>query len=339
MSGLRYPVLSLTAAGLGVALGLGLGAGPVAERSAISNERTTARLSGHVDRLTERVDRLQSSTVADAKVVTSLAASLVAGRLTGRTVLVVATPGARKVDVRRVRAALGASGATVTGVLRLTTVYVDPAQAQSPLEDLALRLVPPGVEFVKGSSPIERVGTVLARATVQRPAQAEEPVATDGTVAPATEEPVAPATEEPVAPEIDQEAAEVIAGLDELDAVRLAGDPGLLADLAVVVSGPSDADPRAAEPALTGLLAALDAGSLGAVLAGPGDATGGALRWVRDAASRLRVGTTSTVDSLDGHAGAAAVVLALAEQVAGGSGHYGLGRGAGGVVPAVGAGG
>lgn len=318
MSGLRYHLLSVTAAGLGVALGLGLGAGPVADGTASSHERTTARLTDRVDRLTDRIGRLQTATAADALVVAALAAPLTAGRLTGRTVLVVATPGARKPDVRRVGASLEAAGATLTGVLTLTETYVDPALAQAPLEDLALRLVPPGVKFAAGSSPIERVGTVLARATVQRPPEAAKTPVT---------------AEEPV----DQEAAEVIAGLDELDAVRLAGDPGRRADLAVVVSGPGAADVPEAGPAVAGLLAALDAGSLGAVLAAPGGASTGALRWVR--ADPELGATVSTVDSLDAPVGGPAVVLALAEQVAGGSGPYGLGRGARAVLPGIAAGG
>jgi hypothetical protein len=314
MSGLRYQLLSVTAAGLGVALGLGLGAGPITEDSERAHDRTEARLSAHADRLEQQVARLQAGSSSDTKAVAALAKPLTADRLKGSSVVVVATPGAGKQDVRRVRASLESAGASVTGVLTLTKVYVDPTQAQSPLEDLALRLVPPGVKFPAGSSAIERVGMVLARSTLQRPVE-------DGETPPPGD----------VQDGIDQDAAGVIAGLDELDALRLSGDPGRLADLAVVVSGPGDKD--TAEPALAGLLKALDAGGLGAVLAGPGPAKAGPVRWMRDDTADDPEGSSSTVDSVDTRIGRTALVLAVAEQASGKAGHYGLGRGARDVLP------
>jgi hypothetical protein len=187
---------------------------------------------------------------------------------------------------------------------------VDPAKAQSPLEDLSLRLVPPGVEFADGALPIERVGTVLARATVQRPKE-DTGADVDG---------------------VDGDAVEVIAGLDELEAVHLDGTPGRRAELAVMVTGPGDHDEAA--PALTGLLAALDLGSRGAVLTGPGDARAGLLGDVRQK-GRTDLDGVSTVDSAGSTVGSAALVLALAEQVGGRSGDYGLGASARRVLPLV----
>lgn len=315
MSAGRYHLLSLAAAGLALALGLGLGAGPVAEGSADDAAERTDRLRQQVGRLEERVAAQDVRSAADAAALEEMGAPLTDGALEGRSVVVVATPGARDHDVERVRVALEDAGATVTGALWLTRTYVDPAQAESPLEDLALRLVPPGVEFPDGATSIERVGTVLARATVQRPDDAEQPTEPDGT--------------DPGP--VDQAGAKLIAGLDELGALRLDGEPGLLAELAVVVAGADEGD--AAVRALAGLLAALDAGSRGAVLAGPGPADTGLLRAVRDDGTEDLAGV-STVDSADGTAGAVALVLALAEQADDGAGDYGTGRGAPRVLPA-----
>lgn len=336
MRGSRYHLLSLTAAGLGVALGLGLGAGPVAEDSVASQNDRNARLAERVAELESRVDALHAAAAVDGRVVSELAAPLTSGRLAGRSVVVVATPDAPPDVVHRVRTSLRAAGATVTGVLTLTPAYVDPTQAQSPLEDLALRLVPPGVEFADDSSSIERVGAVLARATVTRPARSPDSAGDQATVdgAAAEDDPTGGTAAEPRPVQqrrIDRKAAEVIAGLEELDAIRLKGKAGRLAELAVMVAG---RDGRAAaEPALAGLLAALDAGSLGAVLAAPGPAQTGALRWARDATANQLEQTVSTVDSLDQPIGPAALVLALAEQAAGRSGTYGTGRGARAVLP------
>jgi hypothetical protein len=199
------------------------------------------------------------------------------------------------------------AGATVAATLTLTDTYVDPAKAQSPLEDLSLRLVPPGVEFPDGALPIERVGTVLARATVQLPEGDEEATG-----------------------DVDRDAAEVLAGLDELGAVHLDGTPGRRAELAVMVTGPGD--DAESTPALAGLLAALDRGSRGAVLTGPGDASDGLLPDVRKA-ERSDLDDVSTVDSAGTTVGSAALVLALAEQVGGRAGDYGLGASARRVLP------
>jgi hypothetical protein len=319
VTGARHHVLSVLVAALALALGLGLGAGPVAEDTTADQAADADRLRHRVDRLGGQVTGLRAEQTAAAEQVAALAGRLTGGRLDGRTVLLVASPGARARDVRRVRAGLDAAGATVSGLLGLRPTYVDPARAQSPLEDLALRLVPPGVEFTDDATSIARVGTVLARATVRPPEDAADAAAAGGARA-----------------GVDRDAAEVIAGLEELDAIRLDGEPGRRAGLAVLVSGPGD---RAeAEPALTGLLAALDAGSSGAVLAGPGDASQGPLRWVRGGAADGLAGV-STVDAVQTDAGPATVVLALAEQVGGARGHYGLGRDASRVLPEVAPGG
>ena len=312
MTGLRHLLLAVAAAGLALLLGVALGAGPVTEQAAADRAADSARLRDRVAALEDRTAGLTAAAARDAKGAAALAAPLTAGRLDGRSVLMVVTPGARQKDVRTTDAVLEDAGAAVTATLTLTEAYVDPAKAQSPLEDLSLRLVPPGVEFADGALPVDRVGTVLARATVQRP---------EG--------------DDPVDDQVDSDAAEVIAGLDELEAVRLDGTPGRRAELAVVVTGPGD--DQESVPALVGLLAALDLGSRGAVLTGPGGGADGLLSDVRHE-ERTDLDGVSTVDSAGTTVGSAALVLALAEQVAGRSGDYGLGDSARRVLPVVDAG-
>ena len=308
MTGLRHLLLSLVAAGLALLLGVGLGAGPVAEDAAAERAAESSRLRDQVARLHDQVRALQTGAARDTAAVKALAGPLTDGALADRSVLVVVTPGAREADIRAAGDAVEAVGGTVTATLTLTQTYVDPAKAQSPLEDLSLRLVPPGVDFEDGALPIDRVGTVLARATVRSP------------------------EEDKVAGTVDEDAAEVIAGLDELSAIKLDGRPGERAELAVMVTGRRLSDE--AVPALSGLLAALDRGSRGAVLTGPGDARVGYLRAVRDDESGELDGV-STVDSAGTALGSAALVLALAEQVDGDEGDYGLGRSASRVVPRI----
>jgi hypothetical protein len=195
----------------------------------------------------------------------------------------------------------------------ITDVYVDPTKAKAPLEDLALRLVPPGVEFADGATPIERVGTVLARATV--------------------------ASERQDTQEVDQRAAEVLAGLQELGAIEVTGEPGKRSDLAVVIApAPAteklDAEAaKAADDALLGLVAALDAGSRGAVVTGPPESAeaGGFVNLVR--ASDDKAKGVSTDDLADSAMGEIGMVLALVEQTRGAAGDYGGGDGVDSVIP------
>jgi hypothetical protein len=112
--------------------------------------------------------------------------------------------------------------------------------------------------------------------------------------------------------------------------VHLDGTPGRRAELAVMVTGPGD--DAESTPALAGLLAALDRGSRGAVLTGPGVASDGLLPDVRKA-ERSDLDDVSTVDSAGTTVGSAALVLALAEQVGGRAGDYGLGASARRVLP------
>jgi hypothetical protein len=303
----RTVLLAFVAAALAVALGVVVGAGPVTERSAADADARTDRLADRADRLRVRVAALERRGALDGEVMRALGGPLTDARLADRRVVVVATPGADRAHARQLRAALADAGATVTGLVELTPAYVDPANAVTPLEDLALRLVPPNVEFDDGASAIERVGTVLARALVTAP---EGDAAVPG--------------------EVDQDAAEVVFGLREIEALRIDGEPGLPAELAVVVAGRGDR--RGSEPALRGLLAALDAAGRGTVLVAPGAAQAGPLRWARDDAGDALDGV-STVDSLPRYAAVAATVLALDEQSRGGSGDYGLGRRAGRVIP------
>lgn len=302
MTGVRHLLLAAVAAVLALALGLALGAGPVVGRSEATRAARTDRLAVEVERLQHQVGQLQDSARTGTKVLSALSGPLTTARLSGHSVLLVRTPNADDAVVRRTRAALLGAGASLTGELRLTPVYLDPAKATSPLEDLALRLVPPNVSFPDGATPIARVGVVLARSTV-----AAEP------------------GDEP-----DQDGAEVIAGLDELGALTLDGDPGRQAQLAVVVTGAREK--TAAEDAVTGLVRALDAGSQGAVLVGPGLAPP-AVGWLRSGGAAA-AGGASSVDSVDGPAGQVALVLALAEQLGGGKGAYGAGPGAASVLPA-----
>jgi hypothetical protein len=311
VTGVRYHALAVVSSVATLAVGVVVGVGPLSEAQTTKHREQAAALQDRQATLHGRLSTLQARAGQDRALAKALAGPLTADRLKSHSVVVVAAPGADPALVRRTAADLHNAGATVTGTLSLTKVYVDPGKAQSPLEDLALRLVPPGVVFTDGASSIERVGTVLARSTVTA---ADDP---------------------PTA--IDQKAAEVIAGLDELGAVKLKGDPGRLAELAVVVAGPATHGSSAiggARDALLGLVAALDKGSHGVVVIGSDDAAKPD-RLVAQVRTSGETRNPSTVDTGGAVAGDIALVLALAEQAAGHAGDYGHGPGADALLPDV----
>lgn len=309
MTGFRYHALALTTSVVTLAVGVVVGVGPLSEAQTSKQQDQVARLQHRQDVLSRSLAATRARAGDDRALAQALAGPLTADRLKGRTVVVVAAPGADRPLVRRTIADLKAAGATVTGTVSLSNVYVDPGKAQSPLEDLVLRLVPPGVTFTNGSSAIERVGTVLARSTVT--AAAAPPAATD------------------------QKAAEVIAGLSELGALQLRGVPGRLAQFAVVVAGPPARGTDAvtgARDALLGLVAALDKGSRGVVVVGSVDAARPD-RLIAQVRTSPITRNPSTVDTGGSVGGDLALVLALAEQAAGRAGDYGRGAGADALVP------
>jgi hypothetical protein len=309
VTGFRFHSLALASSVVTLAVGVVVGVGPLSQAETTKHEQQTAAVLHREAGLRGRLATLTARAADDHALARALAGPLTANRLKGETVVVIAAPGAAKALVRRTSADLTSAGATVTGTLTLTTTYIDPSKAQSPLEDLALRLVPPGVQFTDGASAIARVGTVLARSTVTA---ADKPSTA-----------------------IDQKAAEVIAGLDELGALKLHGDPGLLASLAVVVAGPQAQGTQAvtgARDALLGLVAALDSGSHGVVVVGSPDAAkpGRLIAQVRTSAATRN---PSTVDTGGTVGGDLATVLALAEQAGGRAGDYGRGTGADALLP------
>jgi Copper transport outer membrane protein, MctB len=311
----RYHIVSLVAVFLALGVGIVLGSGPLDEQIQGALQTQTDDLRSQQRELRSQVADLQGQVAVGEQFAQEIVDPLTANQLTDRSVVIFTLPGADNDLVDDVTEVLERAGATVNGTVGITDVYVDPTKAKAPLEDLALRLVPPGVEFADGATPIERVGTVLARATV--------------------------ASNREDTQEVDQRAAEVLAGLQELGAVEVTGEPGRRSDLAVVIApapakeqGDADAA-KASDDALLGLVSALDAGSRGAVVTGPRESAdaGGFVNLVRRSDDKAR--GVSTVDLADSAIGEIGLALALVEQTRGAAGDYGGGDGVDSVIPNI----
>jgi hypothetical protein len=316
----RYHIVSLVAVFLALGVGIVLGSGPLDEQIQGALQTQTEDLRAEQRDLRSQVNDLQRQVAVGEEFAQEVITPTTANQLADRSVVFFVLPGAENDLADEAGQTLEQAGATVTGRVNVTDVYVDPTKAKAPLEDLALRLVPPGVEFPDGATPIDRVGVVLARATVADNRQDTQ--------------------------EIDQRAAELLAGMQELGAIEVTGEPGRRSDLAVVIAPPpaedDGADPdlaRAQNDALLGLVAALDAGGRGVVVTGslPAAGSGGFVNVVRG--SDERVQGVSTVDLADSTVGQIAMVLALVEQTRGAAGDYGGGDGVDSVIPDLSGGG
>ena len=305
----RYHLVTIIAIFLALAVGIVVGTtalnGPVLDglrdrNSALISDKRA--LQGDVRDLQADVDTADDF----ARV---LSGDVLEGRLDGSRVLLVTTPGADGSLPGELSETLTDAGATVTGRLALQETLLDPAQRQL-VDDLVAQVVPAGLELPEGSA-AERAGAELAAALV-----------TGGDDA------------------IDRAAArEIVSAFEEAGLVDLADEDAELttATLVVVLAAPASEEPdddRAEQVEQTlGVVGQLQAQARGTVVAGPTEALldGGLLRAVRgdgdlDAA-------VSTVDNVDRAVGQIAVVLALREQLQGGTGRYGSGQGAQAPVP------
>lgn len=312
----RYHLVSIIAVFLALAIGIVVGTtalnGQVLDDLRARNGAVIEDKRG----LEELVRDLRTQVSRRDQFATAVGPAVLAGTLTGERVLVVTTPGASDDVVKDLIERLGQAGATPTGVLKLGVDLLDPTKS-AVIDDVVARVAPPGLTLPEDTA-ADRAAVELAAATVTT-------AAADG---------------------ISSDAAAKIlggfTGADLVDVQQPAGSKSATtlvpATLAVLVTGGSDGKGlddigKQRQRTAIALVRALDVRSSGAIVAGPESAagTGGLIAAVRgDGALSDRV---SSVDTVDSPFGAVSAVLALQEQVAGGSGRYGQGPGSEAAAP------
>jgi Copper transport outer membrane protein, MctB len=295
----RYHVVSLTAVFLALAIGLVVDTtalnGPVAD----SLRDQVIVLGQQNQELRDRVNHLNNDVEQREEFATRLAPVVLANRLSGDRVLVVSVPSGQEY-VDSVVEMLGIAGATVTGQVEFKDRFTDPVR-NDELLDLAHTSQPPSVSgpLPTNSNGVESSAALLAAVLLDR---------------------------SPAASADDTRAV--------LGAYRDAGYLGFPKDIAgpaqavVVVSGPPVTDKEAAgkNAAVVTLVDQLDkAGSV--VVAASADAGDG------NVVAELRgdpklAKTISTVDNVSTPQGRLVTAWAVADQIAGKVGHYGIGAGA-----------
>lgn len=306
----RYHLLSLVAVLLALAAGIALGSGPlqgtVSQRLAAGSDQDKRSAATTGSQLQDRqaVEDFQDAFAATA------AERLVPQQLDGRTVLLVALPGAAEETLDAVRQQVVDAGATITGQVEVRNSLLDPDERQLA-EGVAEQVLDgaPGVPPVGNLSSYGVVGTALGRAYL---------------------------TARPTGDAVDDAARTIDTSFVEAGFLAEGEPVQRRASLALVVAGPpASAD----QTSVTGqdvlfseLVQAMDEVAGGVVVVGPvaaGD-PGGLVAAVRDGDA---ADTVSTVDTVDVSAGQVVAVLALAEQAAGRAGQYGTAAAADGAVP------
>jgi Copper transport outer membrane protein, MctB len=297
MRSIRFVVAWMLAVVAGVASGLVIASalrhGPLAE-----SVRTVAAADTQGRDVEQVLDSLSARLAAGQEFAEQVAPSLLGGRLTGRSVLVLTTD-AGAAEVPGIEAMLTAGGASLAGRLFLTSRFVEP-ERRNQLVDLAVVFMPPGSSGVlPPTADGVTAGAALLGAVLMR--------------------------REPAVP-IEHVRSTLSAFTNQ----------GFLSG-ASQVSGPADAVVVVTGAAERGALAiaALAAGlrAKAVVLAGTDAGAGTAVGAVR--ANTELTAALSTVDGVQTPQGKLVTAWALADQLGGRVGHYGTGPGATSVLPAT----
>lgn len=301
----RYHLVSIIAVFLALAVGIVVGTtalnGPVLD----GLKTSVSALTGDKRALEADVRTLRRQASGADDFTRLTAPVLLRSTLLGQRVLLLSTPDAPGGLRDNLQAALLAAGAVVTADVRLRPRLLDPA-ASATVRDVVQAVLPADLALPEGK-PTDKAAAEIAAALVSSPQRLSSSAA--------------------------QKVVGGFAGADLLDLASGSVDGS--ASLVLVLSGPSPAKPDATVDAgnavLLGVAKAFDARS-GVVVVGPTTSADGKGLIAALRASGLD-GRVSTVDDGDDPQGVVASVLALAEQVDGGGGSYGTGRGASATAP------
>ncbi|HEY8452862.1 MAG: copper transporter [Micromonosporaceae bacterium] len=325
MINFRYHVVSLTAVFLSLAVGLVLGStvlnGPMLD--ALNSQVTT--LGQANQQLREQVNFLENEAEREEAFATEAAALLLHQTLPNRRVTVLVLPEADEYADALVEM-LELTGAEITGTVRLTDRFVQPAHRLNQLLDLAHDALPPSVDvedLPANSDGVETSAALLARVLLDLPGTSEEPV-----------EPGAePTASPPGVPEKDRNA--VLSAYSAEDYLEFDKPPTGPAEVIVVVAALPFTDTDAAEKNEAVLTTVEQFSLVGPVVvaaAGP-SGRGNVVAEIRGNPELVDV--ISTVDNASTPQGQVATGLAVARHLAGEVGHYGDGDGAQSLLPAL----
>jgi hypothetical protein len=309
----RYYLVSIVSIFLALTVGIVLGAGPLkGDIGTGLTEQLTALRSEKTQLRTNLAAANRGAAARDA-FSSAVAPAVMKDRLTGKTVALVVAPEVDADLVKNATTSLLAAGAKVGSTITLNDVWADPSKmalrnsVASPFATLA---APPA----GADSPDQLAATVLARAILAGTDHSTE--------------------------RLTASASAALNALKAGDLISVAPDQIVPSSSVVFLSGPvkgsSQQDTDARLAAYVQLASSLGAGGSGVVVVAKSNTTDGTksadlVAAVRKNSDALKA--ISTVDDADLPMGQGTLVLALAQQYAGGAGQYGLASDAKAILP------
>jgi hypothetical protein len=295
----RYHVVSMVAVFLALAVGIVLGSGPLKDDISGFLEDRTEQLAQEKVELQDEVSALRSDLDYNEKFAQISQPVLIEDLLTSHVTTLIVLPDTDGDHVDAVEDAIGAAGGEVAERVTIEPAWGDPDQTEV-LARVAEVLVERGG---RDDDPYELASQVLAEGLLTAEGRGVGEVTIDSAGLAALE-------------------AEGFISADEAEVV--------LADTAIVI-GP-EGSVESADRFVVPMLAAADEASLGTVLSAPArsDAETGVIGVLRGSDVD---GFVSSEDRLETVTGVTVTIAALAEQIAGGVGHYGTGEGSDGPAP------
>jgi copper transport outer membrane protein MctB len=296
-------VVSLTAVFLALAIGLVVGTaalnGPVADTL---NERVNA-LSKDNQRLRDEVNHLKADANAQEQFATEAAPIMLQNKLAGRRILVVALPSAGDLT-DGVQQMLTTAGAIIAGRIEMKDKFYDPA-SNDHLLDLVTQVLPPSVSGLPTNSDgVETASALLAAVLVDRtPAPGPDAIKT------------------------------VLSAFSSSGYLSINGQEPVSAEAVVVISGSPyvDRDAPKKNDAVVTMVDQFDKAGPIVVAAEVPAGDGNVVGVVRGDPTLSK--TISTVDNVSTAQGRLVTALAVAEQLTGHTGHYGIGAGHTSMMP------
>lgn len=300
MTSVRSHAVALLAVLLALATGIALGSGPL--QSEIETRTTSAPDTEVPADADERAEALRSGTDYSDDFALSVSSRLVRDTLADRTVTVLVLPGADPASVAGLADMVARAGGQVVSEVRVDARLLDVANRQL-VGELGTQMVDSSggaVRVAPAAGDYERLGALMARALVTRERVGVEP---------------------------DAAAKGIQAGLVAAGLLTLGEGRDTRGSLLVAVGGPaygSEDEREGAGTIAASLLVEAARRARAVVLTGPtgSGGTDGLVGLLRaDPEARRAV---SSVDGVDRVAGRIDTVLALAADVSGPSGHFGV---------------
>lgn len=293
MISFRYHVVTILAVFLALAAGVALGGGPLSELG--RGDDAARQAEARNTELERQVAAGEDARAFQDELTGKLGSAALSGSLDGRSVSLVAAPGADQAQVEAVAELVESAGGTVGGRYALQPALLD-LDSASLVDTLGAQLrrsvADNGVPA--SATAYERIGGLLGRA-----------IATGGDASAG----------------LDTPAEEIIGSLEGAELV-VPETRERRGSVVLVVLGDEPAEPGDAEEMYAGVLAGLAGRADAVVVAGStGSAQGGLLSVLRE--DPATAGLVSTVDSVQTAAGRVVAVLAAASAAGGSGGHWG----------------